>query len=329
LSSSFALYQPGLETMMRILDKGQLLDHARAVGIDAPDTWLPKSRKDVERIAREAGGALLVKPRTQVSVRDHTKGALCRPGAKALLAEYDRFVGQGAFGTEIGRLFPEATQPMIQTYHPEATEAIYSLSGFRDSSGKHVALLGARKVLQRPRRLGIGLCFDSAPVDADLAARVVRLCERIGYYGVFEAEFIRSGDRALMIDLNARFYNQIVFDIARGVDLPRLAYAGAMGDEAEIARLVAVVPKDADVQGLAFCNRFGLEVTIGAQRLFGTMSREEAARWREWRTGPGRRLVDAVAAEDDPYPLICDAAQQILGYVRHPRAFVKQVGLAK
>jgi D-aspartate ligase len=330
LCSSFAIYQPDLDTMMRILDKGQLLDHARAVGIDMPDTWLPRSRGDVERLAREVDGPLLVKPRTQVSAKNHAKGAVCRPGAKALLEEYDRFVGDGVFaGAEIARRFPEATQPMIQRYYPEATEAIYSLSGFRDVSGKHFALLGAHKVLQRPRRLGIGLCFESAPVDADLAARVASLCERIGYYGVFELEFIRHGDRALLIDLNARFYNQIAFDLARGMELARLAYAGAMGDDAEVARLMAAVPANGDGQGLAFCNRFGFEVMIGAQRLFGAMSRQEAARWHEWRTLPGRRLVDAVADEDDPFPFACEMTQQILHYVRHPRAFVRQVGLGE
>jgi len=326
LSSSFALYQPDLETMMCVLDKGRLLDHARAVGIHVPDTWLPESRGDVERLARE-DGTWLVKPRTQVSARDHSKGAISRPGAKALLAEYDRFVGRRLFdGTEIARRFPEATQPMVQRYYPEATEAIYSLSGFRDAGGKHFTLLGATKVLQRPRRLGIGLCFESAPVDADLADRIAKLCERIGYYGVFEAEFIRCGDRPLLIDLNARFYNQIAFDLARGMDLAGLAYAGATGDEAEVARLAAALPADTGGPGLAFCNRFGFEVMIGAQRLFGAMSRQEAARWHEWCAAPGRRLIDAVADRDDPRPFACDVTRQIWHYVRHPRAFVRQVG---
>jgi len=328
LSSAFALYQPDLKTMMRILDKGQLLAQARAVGIDVPDSWLPKSRGDVERLARDVDGTWLVKPRTQVSFKNHTKGTVSRPGAKALLAEYDRFVGHGLFdGGEIARRFPEATQPMIQRYYPEAMEAIYSLSGFRDLSGKHVALLAATKVLQRPRRLGVGLCFEGAPVDAHLAARAIRLCERIGYYGVFELEFILHGDRALLIDFNGRFYNQLAFDVARGMDLAGLAYAGAVGDEAEAGRLMAGVPTDADREDVAFCNRFGLEVTIGAQRLFGAMSRQEATQWHKWRTVPGRRIIDAAADEDDPRPFACDVAQQILHYVLHPRAFVRQIGL--
>jgi hypothetical protein len=40
LNSVFDLYQPDLDTMMCILDKGLLIKHARAVGIDTPETCL-------------------------------------------------------------------------------------------------------------------------------------------------------------------------------------------------------------------------------------------------------------------------------------------------
>jgi hypothetical protein len=216
---------------------------------------------------------------------------------------------------------------MVQRYHPEAMDGIYSLSGFRDRSGKYFLALAANKVLQRPRRLGIGLCFESAPVDADLARKVLRLCERIGYYGVFELEFIRAGARSLLIDMNARLYNQLALDIARGMQLARLVYAGAVGDEAQLSRLAAALPVHSDE--VAFCNRFAMNVMIGAQRLLGEMSREDAARWRAWCTARGKRLVDPILDDDDPRPFACELVRQIYGHVRHPRAFVRQVALAR
>ena len=329
LRSSFDLYQPDLGTMMRILDKWQLLEHARGVGIDTPETWLPGSRRDAEQIANEVGGTILVKPRSQLSVQSNTKGVVAGPGAKAVLAGYDHLIEQGVYDSEFANQYPDVMLPLLQRYHPEALEAIYSLSGFRDISGQHVAMLGACKVLQRPRRLGVGLCFEEAAVDPDIAEGAARLCERIGYYGVFEIEFIHSGGRTLLIDFNARFYNQMVFDIARGLDLPGLAYAGAIGDDREVARLASTMPSQKKSQGLAFCNRFGLEVTIGAQRVFGTMSREEAMRWREWLNAPGRRVLDAVRDAGDPLPAAIDVAQQLLQYVRHPRAFVRLLAMAR
>ena len=48
----------------------------------------------------------------------------------------------------------------------------------------------ARKIVQQPRNIGVGLCFEPALVDPHLADQAKRLCERIGYYGVFEIEFL-------------------------------------------------------------------------------------------------------------------------------------------
>jgi D-aspartate ligase len=328
LAGSYALYQPDPTAMMSILDKGRLLDHARAVGIGTPETWLPTSRRDVEHMTREVAGPLLVKPRTQVSLRNHTKGVVVPAGSERLLESYDRFIAETSFGDEIASRFPLATQPLVQRYYSQAMDGIYSLSGFRDRSGAHFVVRAANKVLQRPRRLGVGLCFEDAPVDVDLAQRLERLCERLGYFGVFEAEFIRDGDRPLLIDLNARFFNQMIMDVARGMDLPRMAYAGAIGDEAELSALVERARQSVPAESVAFCNGLGLKATIGAQLLFGRISREDARRWYSWSSVAGRKVVDAVADPDDPLPFVCDVAQHVAQYVRHPRAFVLQLGLS-
>jgi predicted ATP-grasp superfamily ATP-dependent carboligase len=217
ISRYFCMYQPDLKTMMRVLDKAQLLEHATAIGMDTPETWLPASREEAQRIVRRIGGAILVKPRSQLCVRTYTKGAVAGPDVKAVLAEYDHIVSAGASCSEFARRYPDTMLPMLQRYHAEAVESIYSLSSFRDISGKHIAMLGAYKVLQRPRRLGIGLCFEQAALDPCIAQSVCQLCERIGYYGAFEVEFIRSEGRNLLIDFNARFFNQMAFGTCPGL----------------------------------------------------------------------------------------------------------------
>jgi predicted ATP-grasp superfamily ATP-dependent carboligase len=253
---------------------------------------------------------------------------LAEPGVDGLRAAYARFTtGLHVHGEALARRFPEATRPMIQRYYPEASDGIYSLAGFRDRTGKAFSVLGAKKLLQRPRRLGIGLCFEAAPVEPALAAGLARLCERIGYYGVFEVEFIQAGGRSLLIDLNPRFYGQLGFEVARGLPLPQLAYAAALGDETEVARLVAQVPPGEETTMYAYCNRFGLSVQVGAQRLSGTMKREDAERWRSWLEGHEGHLVDAVADPTDWRPYALEVASQLYGHVRHPRVFLRKIVL--
>ena len=325
LSESFALYQPDLETMVRVLDKRRLIETAGAQGIKVPDTWFPETAADVERAAREAEGPLMIKPRTQIFLKNHRKGAVASRDPRLLREEYERFCREHRYGELVARDRPELTRPMLQRYYPGAAEWIYSITGFCDAEGRCLPVLGAAKVLQFPRKIGVGLCFEAAPVEDALREKVARLMKALGYYGVFEIEFIRSGDRLLLIDMNPRFYNQLALDVARGLLLPRLAYAAALGRGDEVARLARETPAEADRN--AFCNRLGLRMLVGAQRLFGTMTPAEAHRWQNWAREPGRSPVDSAGAEDDPVPMYVDAAAQIYGCLRHPRYFVRKIAL--
>lgn len=217
--------------------------------------------------------------------------------------------------------------PMLQRYHPEAMDQIYSLSGFRDVSGKHAVMRAAVKIFQRPRQLGVGLCIEEAEVIPSIAEQTFRLCERIGYFGAFELEFIVLGDKMLLIDFNGRLYNQLAFDIARGMDLPRLVYAAATEKQEELARLVEESLVCKKVDPLVFCNSFGLSLIVTTQRMFRKMSHADANRWREWRKGAEGRIVDAIRDVDDPIPTFIDGARQVWKSIRHFRGFVKEMAL--
>jgi D-aspartate ligase len=326
LSKCFALYQPDLRTMLRVLDKKKLYEAAGEVGLDAPRTWFPESSRDVETAGREAGTLLMIKPRTQAFLQPHHKGEV-GPRDPVLLQEvYDRFCLESSYADPVASHMPELTHPMLQQFYPQAAESIYSVTGFRDRTGTNLALLGSIKVLQRPRSIGIGLCFESAPLPEGLFHRVSQFLDRIGYYGIFELEFVRDGDRLLLIDMNPRFYHQLALDVARGLDLPRLAYAAAIEDQAEVAQLVALSPTG---EGAAhsFCNGIGLRVLVGAQKLFGTMSQAEAVRWREWTRDGRRTLVDSADAADDRAPFVAEVLGQVYGFLRHPRSFVRRIAL--
>lgn len=324
LEKHFALYQPDVDTLLRVLDKRQLLEAARQVGVDTPATFFPETRADAERAGREADGPLLIKPRTQIFLELHRKGAIVA-GAGSLGDAFDAFRRDNRYLPPIADERPELAQPMLQRYYAEAAEGIYSLSGFRSNGGEHPLMLGAVKVLQRPRRLGIGLCFESAAIPEVVREGATRLLEVLGYYGVFEIEFIHVGGRYLLIDMNPRFFNQMQLDVARGLDLPRLAYAAAIGDEEELAALAQ--PSSLSGQGRAFCNGIGLRILVGAQLAVGNMTGADATRWREWRRKHGSNLVDSIAADDDVGPFLAEGAGQVYGCFRHPRAFLRMIAL--
>ncbi len=52
LRKRFSLYQPDLASLMQILDKGKLVDHARAVGIRCPRDMAPREAKPTSNGSR-------------------------------------------------------------------------------------------------------------------------------------------------------------------------------------------------------------------------------------------------------------------------------------
>jgi len=328
LSRVFRMYQPGVDVMMRLLDKKLLYDGAREFGLDVPETWFPESEGELLALARTIEMPVLVKPRTQILSRARSKGAVVTR-RENLLACYRACVRRSHYGDLLVERFPETTLPLVQRYYPEAMDGIYEVSSFVDRSGALFAARASRKVLQQPRTLGIGLCFEHAPLDEILAEAVRRLAMGCGYFGVVQFEFIEVGDRRLLIDCNPRLYNQLAFDLARGLPLPEMVYAAAQSDVAELARLVAAAAQDPGptAERTVFCNRFGVGLMVAAQRLSGRMSASEARHWRSWILTHPNECVDPTFAPDDALPAIMGALSQLVQHVRHPRAFVNQIVL--
>jgi hypothetical protein len=243
-----------------------------------------------------------------------------------LLPRYHEFCQSSLYSQALLDHMPDASRAMIQTFLPDAAEHIYVLAAFIDQEGTLFAARSGMKIFQRPRRLGIGLCFEDAPLDPHLCRGAAALARRTGYYGLFQLEFVRDGDRFLLIDFNPRFYNQLAFDMARGLTLPHMVYAAANGDRAHLERLVDDAEEPApDSSRMVYCNDFGMNVILSAQRLSGRITAEEATRWRRWRDDHNGTVIDPTVAPGDALPFVVDVLAQLYGAARHPRAFVRQI----
>ncbi len=330
LARSFRLYQAPLDALLHVLDKKRLYTTARAVGLDVPETRFPCSNEDVERAGAEVPMPVLIKPRTQVLSESHSKGLVVHD-RRELLPKYREFLGGSRYGAAVLEHMPEAARPMIQRFVPNASKQIYVLAAFADPSGQLFVARAGMKVFQRPRTLGIGLCFEDAPIHRSVSEGVRRLLRATGYFGVLQLEFIEEGDRHLLIDYNPRLYNQLAFDIARGLPLPQIVHAAACGRDDDLRRLVASAneagPPAARGSKLVFCNEFGMRFMLHAQRMAGSMSPDEADYWERWRSDHAHAIVDPAIAAGDSVPALVDAAAQLYAYARHPRAFLRKIVL--
>lgn len=327
LSRVFYMYNPEEETILSLLDKKRLSAACAKVGIDTPDTRFAKTKDEVEELKKTARFPLLIKPRTQIYLESGIKGSLvARP--EDLDAELERYTALVKFNDALTARHPDIPDPQFQEYLTAAETSIYSVSGFVTKAGTLVAR-ASMKVLQRPRKVGIGLCFETRPLEPEVLSKLGALCKEVGYFGAFEVEYIADGDRRLLIDFNPRFFSQMAFDIARGVPIPTFAWLGARGEDEELElRAKAArdfVPKDERV----YVHRTMLDLVLFLQRMSGQMSKGDLAHWRGWLDEHRGLVTDAVRQSGDPMPALVDTAQWVKHFARHPRSFVRSFVLNK
>lgn len=325
LAQRFRLYQPDVHAVFALLNKRLLAEHAQAVGLATPRTWFPETAEDVAQAAREATFPVLLKPTTEILSEQHIKGERVA-SADELVPAWERF-SQHRYAELLTRTHPDAARPMIQAYLPEAEHGIEGVSGFVDERGERFVVRGSRKVLQRPRRIGVGVCFEAMPVDPALADGLQRLCRRVGYHGVFEAEFIRFDGTAHLIDFNPRFFGQMGFDVARGVNLPMLMYAAALGDTALVDRTLADAEDAGPALDWKYVHRLAVESMLRSQRLAGALSAEEDRRWRTWMAEAEGKTADPLLDLDDWRPAAVDLVESFAHALRHPRSWLRNIAL--
>jgi predicted ATP-grasp superfamily ATP-dependent carboligase len=316
LSRAFLTYAPSEAAVIALLDKQRLHDACAAVGIDVPET---REAKEVD--PKTTRFPVLLKPRTQVYLESGIKGFIAKDAAE-LESELARFRRLVAFHPVLTKRHPDIAEPMVQEYLTAAETSIFSVSGFVTEGGE-IVTRSAMKVLQRPRKVGIGLCFEGRAPEEDLVRKIAALCKELGYWGAFESEFIADGDKRLLIDMNPRFYSQMGFDIARGLSLPMMVWHAARGDRAklaeELARARAWRPSGNEV----YCHKTMLDLVLTLQGLSGQMSRSDVRHWRGWYADHRHGVTDAVRDPEDRIPALIDVASWVRHFARHPRSFVR------
>lgn len=321
LGATFRLYSPRIEALACLLDKKQLGQAALASGLCVPEAWCPVNEEEVLRLAEGATFPLYVKPRTQV-FSTHGKGQRVERRAE-LLSAWRLWHSRARFPADVAKSMPGCERPLLQASYP-GCDRIFTVDGFIDETGELFSTLGCVKVLQWPRGSGPGICFEHAPVPPSIQNGLSRLFRRVGFYGVFDAEFIEHAGCHLLIDVNPRFYNHMAFEVERGLPLPWMAYLGALGDRGALRAAVESARRSGGGPA-AYVHRLPLRMMLGMQALTRGMTAEERARWRSWLAIPAGSVTDPVRQDGDVWPAVGQIALEIGRFVRHPRAYLRHL----
>jgi D-aspartate ligase len=318
LGRYFRVSQPSAAAMLKILDKKLFAEAAIRAGLEVLPSWNPRDLDEVASLAPTLPYPILIKPRTHVHRLRNDKGDVVYSGGE-LVRQYQRFFDREKAGAVEAPLSREANLPMLQQFVRVGSEGILSITGFIDRTGELFVTRGAVKVFQRSQPVGVGVCFESRTPPPALSDAVRALCKELGYFGIFEVEFIWSGGSWAAIDFNPRLFNQIAMDIRRGMPLPLFACLEAAGETKSLREAVAKAQTEKDEHTILF-DRFTLRAILFAQKMTARISTVDHAYWRSWMKQHAAHDVDFVADKRDPIPELIHAVSEIyLGLKSLPR----------
>lgn len=326
LAPHFKLYAPAVKVLDALLDKSTMNELCQRVGLATPPSASPRNDAELEEAARTLPLPVLIKQRTQLFSPTHDKGVVVHTRDE-LVAKAKEYRAHSDRVADISAELPEAMLPVLQTYFTEGMDHSLQVSGFIDETGEAFVTRGAVKLLQRPRRMGISLCLEDAPVPPALATGIRALCREAGYFGVFELEFLRVGDAHLLIDFNPRYYHYMGFCLARGMPLPLFTALAARGERAALREAVDRAVRAQGSGPRAFCYRSQLEEMLVLQGLARTMSPRDVLHWVRWYRERRDSMCDPMDVPGDRAPHFVDVAAAALHHVRHPRSFFRTIVL--
>ena len=320
LAEYYFLYQPSAQVFGRILDKSLLAAAAVKAGLASPPTWDPGTIDELHALAPTLPYPILVKPRTHIHRITSHKGAVAR-SATELLQQYEKYLTQEKIHGDGGNLRLEPARPILQQFVEVSSEGVHSIAGFIDRSGQLFVTRRSRKIFQRSRPAGVGVCYESLPADVSLSNSVRALCDALGYFGMFEVEFLYFDGGWVVIDFNPRLYNQIGMDIARGLPLPLFACLGALGEGTELEQAVAKARYVNEAQTMVFYDQFTLRAMLAAMYITSRMSRAELDYWRLWVKRNAAQAIHVVSSKEDPMPGIIHALSETFHGLKAIRRF--------
>ena len=166
-------------------------------------------------------------------------------------AKYREYIGRERLAGTNDSL-REVNWPILQRFVHVGGEGVYSVTGFIDRTGELFVSRDATKVFQRSLQpVGVGVCFEARlPVGGFVRCCSHKLCLELGYFGLFEVEFLWFDGRWVAIDFNPRLFNQVGMDIRRGMPLPLFACLEAAGELSALREAVAQAKEDRDEEAV-------------------------------------------------------------------------------
>jgi len=294
LERRVALAAPPREAYARAVDKGALLEEARACGIPTPSGVLLETPAALETLPPGLAYPVVLKARRSRWLEaGHWRHGTVRVlrDAEALRRARD----EAAF----------AAGALLQEWVPGTGAGVFLLF----DRGAARVRFAHRRLREKPPSGGVSVLCEAVAPDPDLLAWSEALLRRLGWHGVAMVEYRRAPDgRAWLMEVNPRLWGSLQLAIDAGADFPALVVALERGEPLpSIAPRVGVRSRwtlgDLDHLLIALRDRRQREATgRGALRVVGDFLRS---------FGDGSR--GEILRRSDPGPFVAELRTWLRG----------------
>jgi predicted ATP-grasp superfamily ATP-dependent carboligase len=221
LSSRFPASISAPETLALFTDKGRFADTLMELGIAHPWSGVVHGPADLARAPDRVFDHAMLKPRDSQSFFRHYRVKAVHVKSRQEAAE------------KLAAMSADGFSFVLQEYIPGSGSQHYFVDGFIDRGGTVRGLFVRRRLRMYPLDFGNSTYMVSTPVDeaAQAVESITSLLHRVGYRGVFSAEFkLDPRDQVFrLLEVNARPWWFVEFAARCGVDVCRMAYDDALG----------------------------------------------------------------------------------------------------
>lgn len=220
-------------TTMRILqDKARFAEWLEDGGIASPRSFRVADDADFDRLPFERLDRVFIKPvDSQTFSRVTGRKGLWVENARACREAWSRLqaLGHGM---------------IVQEYVPGPVSNHVFVDGFRDRDGRYPGLFARRRARIHPPDFGNSTYCRSIALEdiAPAVAACMRLLDRLGYRGIFSAEFkqdARDGEYRIL-EVNTRAWWYVEFAARCGVNVCDMAWRDAQSLPVEAVRAYRV-----------------------------------------------------------------------------------------
>jgi len=225
LAQRFTTSQASKTALEVCLNKGKFAETLRRLDLPHPRTNLLKTEEDLTALADSDIADSFLKPcdSQAFSAQYHVKAFNISSRDDALL----RFRQVKQAGLEV----------MLQERIPGPPTNHYFIDGFVDRKGRVCARFARRRIRMYPPDFGNSSYMTTVPLEEVFPAvqALARLIETIEYRGIFAAEFKydHRDNTFKILEMNVRPWWYIEFAALCGVDVCRMAYQDALGEEVQ------------------------------------------------------------------------------------------------